>query len=522
METKVETRDGPPRPAGRKEWIGLAVIALPCLLYSMDLTVLNLALPRISEELRPSSAQLLWIVDIYGFLVAGCLITMGTLGDRVGRRRLLMIGAATFGAASAAAAFAPTAGWLIAARALLGVAGATLAPSTLSLIRNMFLDPRQRTFAIGVWATSYSVGGAIGPVLGGLLLQHFWWGSVFLLAVPVMVVLLVLGPLLLPEYRDENAGRLDPLSAGLSLFGVLSAIYGMKIWAQEGAGAGAGWVPPVAILVGLTLGVAFVRRQQRLADPLIDLRLFRVPAFRVSLATFMLTTAVVFGIYIYVGQYLQLVVGLTPRAAGLWLLPGSVCVTAGSMLAPAIVRRYRPAHVMAAGVALAAIGFGVFTQIAWLGLGGIVGGSAILYLGLGPFYTLGTDLIVAAAPPERAGAAAAISETSSELGGALGIAVLGSVGTAAYRAAMADGRLDGLPPAAIVAARDTLGGATAAAAQLPGKVGLRLADAARDAFTHAFALSAAICGAVAAAVSLAALVLLRRVGGHDRRDPHGD
>src|SRR3712207_3784959 len=238
----------PPR-AGRRERIGLAVIALPCLLYSMDLTVLHLAVPQLSEDLKPSSAELLWIIDIYGFLVAGSLITMGTLGDRIGRRRLLLIGAAAFGVASVFAAFSTSAEMLIAARALLGVAAATLAPSTLSLIRNMFLDPRQRTTAIAVWVTSYSVGGAIGPLLGGVMLEYFWWGSVFLLGVPVMVLLLAVGPVLLPEFRDPEAGRPDLVSAALSLAAVLAAIFGLKQIAQDGLS----WWPFVSILAGVGL-----------------------------------------------------------------------------------------------------------------------------------------------------------------------------------------------------------------------------------------------------------------------------
>src|SRR6186997_238704 len=237
----------PPSKATRREWIGLAVIALPCVLYAMDLTVLNLAVPRLSEDLKPTSAQLLWILDIYGFLVAGSLITMGTLGDRIGRRRLLLIGAAAFGVASVVAALSNSAGMLIATRALLGVAGATLAPSTLSLIRNMFHDPQERTFAIGVWVTSYSIGGAIGPLLGGVVLQYFWWGAVFLLGVPVMVLLLILGPKLLPEYRDPNARPLDLLSAALSLMGVLLVIYGLKRVAEHGFG----WLAVISIVAGV-------------------------------------------------------------------------------------------------------------------------------------------------------------------------------------------------------------------------------------------------------------------------------
>src|SRR5688572_17161935 len=303
--------------AGRREWIGLAVLALACLLYSMDLTVLNLALPAISEDLEPSSAQLLWIVDVYGFVLAGSLITMGTLGDRIGRRRLLLIGAAAFAVASVLAAFSTSPEQLIASRALLGLAGATIAPSTLSLIRNMFLDPGQRTVAIGVWITSFSAGAVIGPPLGGVLLEFFWWGSVFLMALPVMALILVLGPVLLPEFRDPGAGRLDLVSAALSLAAVLAVVYGLKQIAQDGPE----WPPALSIVVGLAVAGIFVRRQQRLADPLIELRLFRVPAFSASLVTYLIGTFVAFGAFLFIFQYLQLVLGLSPVHAGLWTVP---------------------------------------------------------------------------------------------------------------------------------------------------------------------------------------------------------
>jgi DHA2 family multidrug resistance protein-like MFS transporter len=492
--------------ATRRDWIGLVVIALPCMLYSMDLTVLNLAVPRLSADLRPSSVQLLWIVDIYGFLLAGSLITMGTLGDRIGRRRLLMLGAAAFGVASILAAFSTTSAMLIATRALLGVAGATLAPSTLSLIRNMFLDPRERTTAIGVWVSSYSIGGAIGPLIGGFMLEHFWWGSVFLVGVPVMVLLLMLGPMLLPEFRDRNAGRIDLVSAGLSLASVLAAIYGLKRIAVDGPG----WEPAVSIVASAAFGLVFVRRQQTLADPLIDLRLFRVPAFNASLASYLLGTFVGFGAFVFVAQYLQLVVGLSPLAAGLWTMPWPLAFIAGSILTPRLVRRFRAAFVVSAGCIVAAIGFGLLTRLdGTSGLAVVVIGSAVMSLGLAPVFILATDLIVGAAPPEQAGAASAISETSSELGGALGIAILGSIGAALYRSRLAGLDLLGVSSDSAAVARDTLGGAIAVAGRLPEPLGTELLDSARTAFTQSFETIAGISAAVIAATALVAIALLR-------------
>jgi MFS transporter, DHA2 family, multidrug resistance protein len=494
--------------AGRREWVGLAVIALPCLLYSMDLTVLFLAVPHLSAALQPSSTQLLWITDIYGFLLAGSLITMGTLGDRIGRRRLLLVGAGAFGAASILAAFSTSPGMLIAARALLGVAGATLAPSTLSLLRTMFADPRQRTVAISVWITSFSAGAAIGPLLGGALLERYWWGSVFLLAVPVMALLLVLGPLLLPEYRDPDAGRLDLGSAGLSLAAVLLVIWGLKQLAQDGPA----WPPALSIVAGLVVGVVFVRRQQTLADPLLDLRLFRSPTFSAALTANVLDFFVAFAALLFLAQYLQLVLGLSPLQAGLWMLPSSLGFIVGSLLTPLLVRRARPALVMAVGMVLAAVGFGLLTQLdPAAGLAVLVAGSVAFSLGSAPMTTLATDLMVGTAPPERAGAASGISETSSEFGGALGIAVLGSIGAAVYRGQMTEA-VPAAVPSQAAAARDTLVGAVAAADQLPDQLGAALLDTAREAFTQGLRLTFAISAAVAVGIAVLVAALLRHVG----------
>jgi len=495
--------------AGRREWIGLSVLALACLLYVMDLTVLHLAVPALSADLQPTSAQLLWIIDIYGFMVAGFLITMGTLGDRIGRRRLLMIGAAAFGATSLLAAFSTSAEMLILSRALLGIAGATLAPSTLSLIFSMFQDPGQRARAIAVWISAFSAGSAIGPVLGGVFLEHFWWGSVFLLAVPVMAVLLVLGPIVLPEYRDPDAGRLDLPSAAMSLIAVLAVIFGLKQVAQDGPGLQA----LAAVALGLVAGALFVRRQLRLADPVIDLGLFRIPSFSAALAVNFLSVFVAVGYFLFVAQFLQLVLELSPLEAGLWSVPSAVAFVVGSNSGPRLVRVFGPATVIAAGLATAALGLALLTQAGvgdpGVALAVVIGASIVISLGLAPVFGLTTELIVGSAPPERAGAASGISETGAELGGALGISVLGSIGVAIYRRTI-DGELpDSVPAAAAAAARDTLGAAVAVAAELPVALAAAVLDVARGAFVSGMVVTAALTGVLALGVAVFALVSLR-------------
>src|SRR5262245_57132580 len=477
----------------------------------MDLTVLNLALPALSADLRPSSAEQLWIVDVYGFMVAGLLITMGSLGDRIGRRRLLLIGAAGFGAASVLAAFSTSAGMLIAARALLGVAGATVAPSTLSLIRTMFERPRERTLAIGIWATAFALGAALGPLVGGVLLERFWWGSVFLVAVPVMLVVLALGPLLLPEYCDPSARPLDLVSAALSLLAVLLAIGGVKRLATSGA------LPLAALSIALALAAAaaFVRRQGRLSHPLVDLRLLRIPAFAVALVATTLATFLSFGAFLFVAQYLQLVLELPPLHAGLLTLPSTLALIAGSLLAPALVRRVPPPHLISLGFALAAIGFALLTQVEGAqGPAFLVAGTVLFAFGVAPVGTLASDLVVTAAPPERAGSASALSQTAGELGGALGIAVLGSLGAAAYRAGMAPAVLDGVPAPAHASCRDTLAAASSVASQCSPASAASLLHTARSAFLDSLHLGAATSAALAVAMSAFVALRLRHVRHH--------
>jgi MFS transporter, DHA2 family, multidrug resistance protein len=507
----------PPR-ATRREWIGLGVLTLAALVYAMDLTVLNLAIPRISAELRPSSAQLLWIIDIYGFLVAGLLITMGTLGDRIGRRKLLLGGAAGFALASLLAAFSQSSEMLIASRAVMGIAGATIAPSTLSLIFTMFLDPKQRTTAIGFWIAAYSAGGAIGPVLGGVLLEFFWWGSVFLIGLPVMGLLLILGPRTLPEYRDPNAGRVHLRSAAMSLLAILGVVYGLKEIAQDGLAP----VPILSIIAGVLLGILFVRTQLRIASPIIDVRLFRIRAFTASLGTYMLGIFVVVGYFLFISQYLQLVLGLSPIEAAIWSLPSAVGFIVGSVLAPKIIHRFRPSVIMGTGMAISAVGTAILIGLGLDGGTGIllvVVASIVISLGLAPVITLATELIVGSAPPEQAGAATGISETSAELGGALGIAILGSIGTAIYRTEVADSLPAGVPAAAADAARDTLGGALAIAQTLPDAVGSALVAVARLAFIDALHFVAAVAAVGAVATAIAAAAALRKVDARAEPEP---
>ncbi|MGQ0673869.1 MAG: MFS transporter [Hyphomicrobium sp.] len=500
---------GAPR-ATLATWIGLAVIAIPCLLYAMDLTVLALAVPQITQELSPTASELLWIMDVYGFMVAGFLVTMGTLGDRIGRRRLLMWGAAAFGIASVLVALSTSAEMLIAARALQGIAGATLAPSTLSLIRNMFLDDRERTLAVGVWVASFSAGAALGPVLGGLLLEHFHWGAIFLITVPVMLLLLVVAPRLLPEFRDPDAGRMDVPSAVQSLAAVLPVIYGIKRIAEGG--------PPLesalAVALGLVAGALFVRRQARLADPMIDVRLLRTPGLRTALAINILGLFTVFATFLFIAQYLQLVLGMGPLEAGLWTAPSGIVFALGSIVTPFVLRHASPASVLIVGFVIAAIGFAMLTQLRGQDdLGLLFAGMIVLCIGLAPVGAITTDLVLSSAPPERAGAASAISETSFEFGAAAGIAVLGSVFTAVYRLALDPSDFAGVSPAAATAARESLGGAMEAVRQLPFDDGQRLTRAAREAFALAFAVASALSAACALGAAALSGTLLRRAGG---------
>ncbi|MBT2211232.1 MFS transporter [Actinomadura sp. NEAU-AAG7] len=488
-----------PHRAGPREWAGLAVLSLPTALLGLDVTLLYLALPSMVEDLRPSGTEALWIMDAYGFLIAGFLVTMGTLGDRIGRRRLLLAGVTAFAAVSVVAAFATSAPMLIAARGALGIAGATLMPSTLALVGTMFPDARRRSLAIGVWAMSFALGMAAGPLVGGALLAHFWWGSAFLLAVPVAAVTLAAAPRLVPEYRAPRGGRLDLPSVALSLAATLPLIYAVKRAAEHGPD-----VPVLAAaLAGTAFAVLFVRRQRGLETPLLDLTLFTNRTFTAALAILLAGLVGVGGVLLLVTQQLQFVQGLSPTAAGAWMAPPALMMLVAAIGSPLIARRVPPGLVVAGALALSAVGYLLLARLdADDGLTPLVTGFGLVYLGLGTIAALGTDLVVGAAPPDRAGSASALSETVQELGVALGVATLGSLAAAVYRDRVAGAVPAGTPPDVADPARDSLAGASSVQDRLPPG----LLDQAREAATEG--LNAAT---LTAALGVLALALLSAV-----------
>jgi DHA2 family multidrug resistance protein-like MFS transporter len=493
MTNSTSTSAGP--RAGRREWTAFGVLMLPLLLVSMDVSVLYFAIPAISADLEPSGTQQLWIFDIYAFVLAGLLMTMGSLGDRIGHRRLLLIGAAAFGTASLVAAYANSAETLIAARAVLGIGGATLMPSTMALTRTMFTDPGQRAKAIGMWSGVMTAGIALGSVMSGVLVEYFWWGSVFLVNLPAMTLLLLLGRVLLPESKNPAPGRFDWPSVPLSMAAVLPVVYGLKEIPSEG------WNVRyvISITVGLLFAALFVHRQRTAASPMISPALFRGRGFAPAVALNLVSAFGIMGSAYFTTQYLQSVLDKSALEAALWALLPSVPIGAAAPAATALVQKgVDRAHVVTAGFAIAACGFALLSLAGTDSMALVLVACAVLAVGGVIVMSQIMDLAMGTAPVERAGAASSLMETGAEFGGALGMAVLGSIGTAIYR--------HDIPASAPDVAHETLGGALAVADQVPG-----LATAAREAFTSGMQ-GAAIAGAVilAGAAGLAA-VTLRRV-----------
>ncbi|NLE96498.1 MAG: MFS transporter [Propionibacterium sp.] len=496
-----------------KEWTGLGLLVLPMLALASDLTVLFLALPTMSVDLSPSASQGLWITHVYGFFIAGFLITMGRLGDRIGPRRLLLIGAAAFGVLSVVAAFSVDAQMLIVTRALLGIAGATLMPSLFSLLRTMFDDDTQRRLAIAIMFSSFSVGGAFGPLLGGVLLEYFWWGAIFLINVPPMALLVLLGTRLLPERTDANSGRLDLISVVLSVVGMLAAVYGLQeLAAGQETGSGGAWPHLGITALGLVLLGLFVRRQRRLREPLFEMTLLANPRIAAPLVALLMVGIGVVGVFFLTTQYLQWVGGATALQAGLWTLPYVVVNIAGAMLAPWAAGRIRPALVVALGLGVAVVGAVLLALLAGPGASVpmVVGGLSVIGFGQGAALGLVSDLILSNAPKRYTGSAAAAQEVGGELGSALGIAAGGAVGMIFYRASLGRRVLADVPDAAVEAAAGSIHeGVTTAEAV--GSGGQQLLDAVQAAVAHGLQAYAAIGAGVVglAAVLIFAVLVVR-------------
>ncbi|WP_203909165.1 MFS transporter [Rhizocola hellebori] len=491
--------------AGRREWLALAVLCLPTMVAAVDINVMFLALPKVSEDMRANSTEQLWITDIYGFLISGLLITMGTLGDRVGRRRVLLAGGAAFVIASLLAAYSTSTEMLIVSRAMLGLAGAAVTPSVLAIIRTMFRDPKQMGVAMGVWGTTLMGGIVLGPVVGGLLLGAFWWGSIFLMAVPVMGLLLVLGPLLLPESRNLTAGRLDVLSVPLSLVAILPVIYGLKEVGRAGWGA----VPVVAVLVGLASAVLFVVRQRRITNPLLDLTLFSNRALAVAVVLALLAPMFSGGVTLMSTLYLQMVEGLTPARVAVWMLLPSIAMIVFGNFAAGVSQKVKPAIVLGIAGVFAAVGMFIVSQVDTGGLGMLMTGLTIALAGGGALGILSATLIMSSVPPEKAGSAGSLSGTLGEFGTALGVAVLGVVGTSIYRSQIQVPA--GVPDTAAGAAQESIAGAVPVAAQISGPVAEQLMSSARQAFTHGLNVVAMVAVALFTILAVLALVGLRQV-----------
>ncbi len=472
--TGIRGTGGDPR-----RWWALVALCLAVLIAAIDVTVLNVALPTLSETLHPTGSETLWIADSYSLVLAGLLVTMGGLGDRWGRKRMLLIGSGLFGLLSIGAAFAPNAQALILGRGAMGVAGAMLMPSTLALIRNTFTDPRERTMAIGIWSAMAAAGEAVGPLAAGILLEHFWWGSVFLANVPVCLAVILIGAVALRESKNPKPGPLDFPSVVSSMVGLFAVVASIKFIAADGLDATHAWVTLAVGVIALTW---FVRRQLVLEHPLIDMGLFRRRSFSGAVIADLLSIFGLAGTLFFLSLDFQFVAGLSPLQTGIHLLPAMVGAVVASPTTGHAITLVGRRRVITGGLLLASIGLAV------LAVGTERGGAlqivalALVGVGAGWGFTATAEAIMLSAPPERAGAASAVSETAYELGSALGIAVLGTVLSMIYRTSLQ------LPPGLSQeqqeVAVDSIGGAIDTARTLPSGVGDTLATAARDSFGH--------------------------------------
>lgn len=413
----------------RRQVTGLFVLCLAVFMVAVDGTVVSVAVPSITEQLQPTYNQVLWIGDIYSFVLAGLLITMGNVGDRVGRKRLLLISAVAFGAASAAAAMAPTAGALIVARVVQGVAGAGLMPSTLALLRSLFTEDRQRMRAVGIWSASGAAGAALGPTVAGVLLEHFYWGSVLLVNIPVVLLILGIGAWVLPEARSARAHGLDPLSVVYSTVGILAVVYGITELAHAGLKVPIAYA---ALVLGAVLLWVFLRRQGRLPTPLLDLKLFEQTRFTAAIVAQLVIVFANIGALFFLPIFLRQVGDFSPLQSGMATLPESIVSLFTASNTARLIGRWGHRGTLVTGLAVGTAGLILLGLTTPLSYAAMVFPLMLLGFSFGSVVTVASDLVLRSASADRVGAATGISETAFELGTALGIALIGSAVSVLY------------------------------------------------------------------------------------------
>ncbi|MDI6024576.1 MFS transporter [Leucobacter sp. UT-8R-CII-1-4] len=479
-EMNANTVGRAPQLSKARRWAALAVLTASLLVITMDMTILNIALPDLAAELHPTAEQQLWIIDIYSLVLAGLLVSWAAIADRWGRKRMLMLGYAIFSVASLLVLFATTAESVIAIRAFLGVGGAMIMPTTLSLIRIIFTDAKERATALGIWAAVSGLGAAVGPLVGGFLLEHFSWHAAFLVNVPLMAAAMLAGFFFLPESRVSNPGRWDALAALLSFGGMILLVWAIKQFGKQASFAvPEAWAATVGAAILLTW---FVRRCLRSESPLLDLTLFKSRPFSAGIVAALGTTFSMVAALLLIAQWLQLIDGASPIEAGVRLMPVAVAGAIASMAAPALARAIGARAVLAGGLGLA--GFGML-YIGLLGdnldLIGVEIAMTLVGAGTGSL-AIGSAMIMMGSPVEKAGNAGALEETSYELGATIGVAILGSISALIYRFQLSvDPAMQGIEQGLLGDAKESLGAAMA----ISNEAGLpQLAESAAEAFNR--------------------------------------
>ncbi|QRK11357.1 MFS transporter [Archangium violaceum] len=463
----------------QKKWLVMAVVSVALLLIVVDMTVLYTALPVLTHALGASASAKLWVINAYSLVMSGLLLGMGSLGDRIGHKQLFLGGLVVFGGASACAAFSPSAAALIASRAALGVGAAMMMPATLSIIRITFTDDRERAVAIGIWAAVASGGAALGPLVGGLLLAHFWWGAVFLVNVPIVVLTLPCAWRLIPESRSETSRPWDLAGSVQVMMGLVGLVYAIK---ECGKRAPSWTTALLAFAVGATFLAVFARRQRRSVHPLLDFALFRQPAFMAAVAAAVIASSALVGWQLVFSQRLQLVLGLSPLQVGLFTLPLPLASFVAGPLTGWLLARVGDIQVISTALLCAALGMGGYLLAHDAPAVLQVASLLVLGAGIGATMTAASNTILHRAPPERAGMAASVEEVSYELGGALGVTVMGSILSAVYAASLSVPANLALP----TVVQDSLDEALSVAEGLPPASGLLIRALARSAFDSAF------------------------------------